>query len=180
MEADQSQWDFWCVLKVIYYRSFAVYCKYSWRNWFWLMKCSMLWVWDSVFLLKRWCGVCPMLYFDLLNLFPSQALNKKEHRGCDSPDADASYVLTPNTQEKYKKINEEFDNMMKSHKIVRFIVLVWDVLLCWIMSVTDWLFLPTFPQGQRNLQSGSLLTFVFLFLWLSMRANMSHLVSQSS
>ncbi|XP_044047493.1 myocyte-specific enhancer factor 2A-like isoform X2 [Siniperca chuatsi] len=46
-----------------------------------------------------------------------EALNKKEHRGCDSPDADASYILTPNTEEKYKKINEEFDNMMKSHKI---------------------------------------------------------------
>lgn len=46
-----------------------------------------------------------------------EALNKKEHRGCDSPDVDASYVLTPNTEEKYKKINEEFDNMMKSHKI---------------------------------------------------------------
>ncbi|XP_074521894.1 myocyte-specific enhancer factor 2A-like [Halichoeres trimaculatus] len=46
-----------------------------------------------------------------------EALNKKEHRGCDSPDADSSYVLTPSTEEKYKKINEEFDNMMKSHKI---------------------------------------------------------------
>ncbi|CAJ1048486.1 LOW QUALITY PROTEIN: myocyte-specific enhancer factor 2A-like [Xyrichtys novacula] len=46
-----------------------------------------------------------------------EALNKKEHRGCDSPDVDASYVLTPSTEEKYKKINEEFDNMMKSHKI---------------------------------------------------------------
>lgn len=46
-----------------------------------------------------------------------EALNKKEHRGCDSPDADASYVLTPSTEEKYKKINEEFDNMMKSHKM---------------------------------------------------------------
>ncbi|XP_051816460.1 myocyte-specific enhancer factor 2A-like [Acanthochromis polyacanthus] len=46
-----------------------------------------------------------------------EALNKKEHRGCDSPDAEASYVLTPNTEEKYKKINEEFDNMMKCHKI---------------------------------------------------------------
>ncbi|XP_029284414.1 myocyte-specific enhancer factor 2A-like isoform X2 [Cottoperca gobio] len=46
-----------------------------------------------------------------------EALNKKEHRGCDSPDADASYILTPNTEEKYKKINEDFDNMMKSHKI---------------------------------------------------------------
>ncbi|XP_068598393.1 myocyte-specific enhancer factor 2A-like [Brachionichthys hirsutus] len=46
-----------------------------------------------------------------------EALNKKEHRGCDSPDADGSYVLTPSTEEKYKKINEEFDNMMKCHKI---------------------------------------------------------------
>lgn len=50
--------------------------------------------------------------------FHVQALNKKEHRGGESPDADASYVLTPSTEEKYKKINEEFDNMMKSHKIV--------------------------------------------------------------
>lgn len=46
-----------------------------------------------------------------------EALNKKEHRGCDSPDADSSYVLTPSTEEKYKKINEEFDHMMRSHKI---------------------------------------------------------------
>nr|XP_056721777.1 myocyte-specific enhancer factor 2A isoform X1 [Euleptes europaea] len=46
-----------------------------------------------------------------------EALNKKENRGCDSPDPDASYVLTPHTEEKYKKINEEFDNMMRNHKI---------------------------------------------------------------
>ncbi|XP_033964705.1 myocyte-specific enhancer factor 2A-like isoform X2 [Pseudochaenichthys georgianus] len=46
-----------------------------------------------------------------------EALNKKEHRGCDSPDADATYILTPHTEEKYKKINEEFDNMMKCHKL---------------------------------------------------------------
>ncbi|TNM90472.1 myocyte-specific enhancer factor 2A-like [Takifugu flavidus] len=46
-----------------------------------------------------------------------EALNKKEHRGCDSPDADGSYTLTPTTEEKYKRINEEFDNMMKTHKI---------------------------------------------------------------
>ncbi|KAJ8248802.1 hypothetical protein GJAV_G00227920 [Gymnothorax javanicus] len=45
------------------------------------------------------------------------ALNKKEHRGCESPDPDSSYVLTPHTEEKYKKINEEFDNMMRNHKI---------------------------------------------------------------
>ncbi|XP_036211503.1 myocyte-specific enhancer factor 2A isoform X6 [Myotis myotis] len=46
-----------------------------------------------------------------------EALNKKEHRGCDSPDPDTPYVLTPHTEEKYKKINEEFDNMMRNHKI---------------------------------------------------------------
>ncbi|KAM3877093.1 myocyte-specific enhancer factor 2A-like [Diretmus argenteus] len=46
-----------------------------------------------------------------------EALNKKEHRGCDSPDPDASYILAPHTEEKYKKINEEFDNMMRNHKI---------------------------------------------------------------
>ncbi|XP_068103963.1 myocyte-specific enhancer factor 2C isoform X2 [Hyperolius riggenbachi] len=46
-----------------------------------------------------------------------EALNKKEHKGCDSPDPDSSYALTPRTEEKYKKINEEFDIMIKSHKI---------------------------------------------------------------
>ncbi|XP_028297239.1 myocyte-specific enhancer factor 2A-like [Gouania willdenowi] len=47
-----------------------------------------------------------------------ETLNKKEQRCCDSPDADPSHVLlNPHTDEKYKKINEEFDNMMKSHKI---------------------------------------------------------------
>uniref|UniRef100_A0A2I3THK1 Myocyte enhancer factor 2C n=2 Tax=Pan TaxID=9596 RepID=A0A2I3THK1_PANTR len=38
-------------------------------------------------------------------------------RCCESPDPDSSYALTPRTEEKYKKINEEFDNMIKSHKI---------------------------------------------------------------
>ncbi|XP_063820057.1 myocyte-specific enhancer factor 2C isoform X10 [Pseudophryne corroboree] len=46
-----------------------------------------------------------------------EALNKKEHKGLDSPDPDSSYALTPRTEEKYNKINEEFDNMIKSHKI---------------------------------------------------------------
>uniref|UniRef100_A0A8C0UJJ9 Myocyte enhancer factor 2C n=1 Tax=Cyanistes caeruleus TaxID=156563 RepID=A0A8C0UJJ9_CYACU len=45
------------------------------------------------------------------------ALHKKENKGCESPDPDSSYALTPRTEEKYKKINEEFDNMIKSHKI---------------------------------------------------------------
>ncbi|XP_058720433.1 myocyte-specific enhancer factor 2C isoform X4 [Poecile atricapillus] len=46
-----------------------------------------------------------------------EALHKKENKGCESPDPDSSYALTPRTEEKYKKINEEFDNMIKSHKI---------------------------------------------------------------
>ncbi|XP_012636932.1 myocyte-specific enhancer factor 2C isoform X5 [Microcebus murinus] len=46
-----------------------------------------------------------------------EALNKKENKGCESPDLGSSYALTPRTEEKYKKINEEFDNMIKSHKI---------------------------------------------------------------
>ncbi|XP_051028278.1 myocyte-specific enhancer factor 2C isoform X7 [Acomys russatus] len=46
-----------------------------------------------------------------------EALNKKENKGCESPGPDSSYALTPRTEEKYKKINEEFDNMIKSHKI---------------------------------------------------------------
>uniref|UniRef100_A0A8C5LXC4 Myocyte enhancer factor 2C n=1 Tax=Leptobrachium leishanense TaxID=445787 RepID=A0A8C5LXC4_9ANUR len=46
-----------------------------------------------------------------------EALSKKENKGCDSPDPDTSYALTPRTEEKYKKINEEFDIMIKSHKI---------------------------------------------------------------
>lgn len=46
-----------------------------------------------------------------------EVLNKKEHRGCDSPDPESSYVLTPHAEEKYQKINEEFDNMMRNHKI---------------------------------------------------------------
>ncbi|XP_057237768.1 myocyte-specific enhancer factor 2C isoform X4 [Malurus melanocephalus] len=47
-----------------------------------------------------------------------EALHKKENKGCESPDPDSSYALTPRTEEKYKKINEEFDNMIKSHKIL--------------------------------------------------------------
>ncbi|XP_043920100.1 myocyte-specific enhancer factor 2C isoform X2 [Protopterus annectens] len=45
------------------------------------------------------------------------ALNKKENKGCDSSDPDSCYALTPRTEEKYKKINEEFDNMIRNHKM---------------------------------------------------------------
>lgn len=49
---------------------------------------------------------------------PQQALNKKEHKGssngCDSPEPDeAQYTLTPRTEAKYNKINEEFELMMQ-------------------------------------------------------------------
>ncbi|XP_033121865.1 myocyte-specific enhancer factor 2C-like isoform X2 [Anneissia japonica] len=41
-----------------------------------------------------------------------EVLNKKENKGCESPDGDPEYTLTPRTEEKYKKINDEFDRMM--------------------------------------------------------------------
>ncbi|XP_077514128.1 myocyte enhancer factor 2 isoform X2 [Amblyomma americanum] len=48
----------------------------------------------------------------------SQALSKKEHKnstnGCDSPEPDADqYSLTPRSEAKYSKINEEFELMMQ-------------------------------------------------------------------
>ncbi|XP_028660567.1 myocyte-specific enhancer factor 2C isoform X2 [Erpetoichthys calabaricus] len=45
------------------------------------------------------------------------ALSKKENKGCDSPDPDSYYSITPRTEEKYKSINEEFDNMIKNLKM---------------------------------------------------------------
>ncbi|XP_036382256.1 myocyte enhancer factor 2cb isoform X4 [Megalops cyprinoides] len=46
-----------------------------------------------------------------------EALSKKENKGCESPELDSSFTLTPRTEEKYKQINQEFDNMIKSHKL---------------------------------------------------------------
>ncbi|XP_051990750.1 myocyte-specific enhancer factor 2A-like [Xyrauchen texanus] len=46
-----------------------------------------------------------------------EVLKKKEQRGCASPDPETSYILTPHKEKKYQKINEEFDNMMRNHKI---------------------------------------------------------------
>lgn len=46
----------------------------------------------------------------------SQALNKK-HRECESPEGDEVFALTPQTEEKYKKIDEEFDKMMQSYRL---------------------------------------------------------------
>nr|XP_054587415.1 myocyte enhancer factor 2cb isoform X3 [Nothobranchius furzeri] len=46
-----------------------------------------------------------------------EALNKKENKGGESPELESALILTPSTEEKYKQINEEFDHMIKSHKI---------------------------------------------------------------
>ena len=46
-----------------------------------------------------------------------QALNKKENKGGESPELETVLTLTPRTEEKYKQINEEFDQMIKTHKI---------------------------------------------------------------
>jgi MADS-box transcription enhancer factor 2 len=44
-----------------------------------------------------------------------QTLNKKEHKaGCESPETDdQQLVLTPRTEEKYQKINHDFDLMLQ-------------------------------------------------------------------
>lgn len=40
------------------------------------------------------------------------ALNKKENKGCDSPEAEIEqFNLTPRTEARYQKINEEFDKI---------------------------------------------------------------------
>lgn len=67
---------------------------------------------------------CPVIPQPLNHPPPSslrtclQALNKKEHKGssngCDSPEPDdTQYTLTPRTEAKYNKINEEFEMMMQ-------------------------------------------------------------------
>ncbi|XP_057690750.1 myocyte-specific enhancer factor 2D homolog [Corythoichthys intestinalis] len=46
-----------------------------------------------------------------------EALNKKEHRDSESPDPEEPFSLTPRTEEKYKKIDEEFDKMMRNYRL---------------------------------------------------------------
>ncbi|XP_029686221.1 myocyte enhancer factor 2cb isoform X5 [Takifugu rubripes] len=46
-----------------------------------------------------------------------EALSKKENKGSESPELESALILTPRTEEKYKQINEEFDHMIKTHKI---------------------------------------------------------------
>ncbi|XP_070586371.1 myocyte-specific enhancer factor 2D isoform X2 [Erythrolamprus reginae] len=45
-----------------------------------------------------------------------EVLNKKHREGA-SPDGDDLFALTPQTEEKYKKIDEEFDKMMQSYRL---------------------------------------------------------------
>uniref|UniRef100_A0A671LG69 Myocyte-specific enhancer factor 2D homolog n=1 Tax=Sinocyclocheilus anshuiensis TaxID=1608454 RepID=A0A671LG69_9TELE len=42
---------------------------------------------------------------------------EKEHRDSESPDPEEPFSLTPRTEEKYKKIDEEFDKMMQSYRL---------------------------------------------------------------
>lgn len=44
-------------------------------------------------------------------------MSKKENKGGESPELESALILTPRTEEKYKQINEEFDHMIKTHKI---------------------------------------------------------------
>ncbi|XP_076853820.1 myocyte enhancer factor 2cb isoform X10 [Brachyhypopomus gauderio] len=46
-----------------------------------------------------------------------EALSKKDNKGDESLELDSALALTPRTEEKYKQINEEFDHMIKTHKI---------------------------------------------------------------
>ncbi|XP_023257323.1 myocyte-specific enhancer factor 2C isoform X10 [Seriola lalandi dorsalis] len=46
-----------------------------------------------------------------------ETLSKKENKGGESPELESALILTPRTEEKYKQINEEFDHMIKTHKI---------------------------------------------------------------
>ncbi|XP_030623414.1 myocyte enhancer factor 2cb isoform X11 [Chanos chanos] len=46
-----------------------------------------------------------------------EALSKKDNKGGECPDLESALALTPRTEEKYKQINEEFDHMIKTHKI---------------------------------------------------------------
>ncbi|XP_041100903.1 myocyte-specific enhancer factor 2C-like isoform X2 [Polyodon spathula] len=57
------------------------------------------------------------MHFSMFMIIFSYTLNKKENKGCESPGHDSSYIFTPRTEEKYKRINEEFDNMIKNQKI---------------------------------------------------------------
>ncbi|XP_075899987.1 myocyte-specific enhancer factor 2C-like isoform X3 [Nelusetta ayraudi] len=46
-----------------------------------------------------------------------ETLSKKENKGGESPELESALTLTPRTEEKYKQINEEFDHMVKTHRM---------------------------------------------------------------
>ncbi|KAK2562928.1 Myocyte-specific enhancer factor 2C [Acropora cervicornis] len=47
-----------------------------------------------------------------------QAISKKENKALPSPDdTEKHFVLTPRTEEKYNKINQEFEQMMKKNQL---------------------------------------------------------------
>ncbi|XP_065059798.1 myocyte-specific enhancer factor 2C-like isoform X1 [Rhopilema esculentum] len=49
-----------------------------------------------------------------------EAISRKENKQCNSPEeaeGAASFVLTPRTELKFNKINEEFDQMMKNNQL---------------------------------------------------------------
>lgn len=67
-----------------------------------------------------------LLSFSLFNLtrlcvYSSKALNKKEHKNGlqspDSPDNEPEYSLTPRTEAKYNRIDEEFSMMIQKNQI---------------------------------------------------------------
>ena len=57
-----------------------------------------------------------------LGLVPRQALNKKEHKNGamgspESPDPEPDYSLTPRTEAKFSKIDEEFQYVMHRNQL---------------------------------------------------------------
>lgn len=47
-----------------------------------------------------------------------QALNKKEHKGCESPEPEhEQYMLGPRCDDKYGRINEEYARVMQQNSI---------------------------------------------------------------
>lgn len=61
--------------------------------------------------------ISPFIHPSISDWGTHQALSKKENKGGESPELESALILTPRTEEKYKQINEEFDHMIKTHKI---------------------------------------------------------------
>lgn len=55
-----------------------------------------------------------------------QALNKKEHKGCDSPDPDCDpYMSSMNFEEKYNRMNEDYQRVLQQNQLRVGIKLGW-------------------------------------------------------